>query len=291
VTRLDTELVSRGLARSRGHARDLIDRGAVLVDGRQARKASTEVGAGSEITLDLAPGNGSTSAVLDSSWVSRAAGKLLGALADLPGGGPPVEGRRAADVGACTGGFTQVLLRRGARQVFAIDVGHDQLAERLRADPRVVELSGHNARDLTPDMIGGEVDLVVADLSFISLTLVMSRLAHLVRPGGDLLLLIKPQFEVGRAGLDGRGVVRPGPWRREALGRVLATARAEGLSLRHLVRSRTLGQDGNVEFVAWLTRPHGGPEDALGSASWQAVVDTIAAVCAAADARTGGTHP
>lgn len=291
MTRLDAELVARGLARSRGHARDLIDHGAVRVTGRSVLKASAQVDDADEIVLDFGQESGAEPAVLDASWVSRASGKLLGALADLPGGGPPLQGSRAADLGACTGGFTQVLLRHGAAQVVAVDVGHDQLAAELRADPRVVDLSGHNVRDLTPDRIGGEVDLVVADLSFISLTLVMPQLTQLVRPDGDLLLLIKPQFEVGRAGLDGKGVVRPGRWRRQAVERVLRSALDAGLRLRHLVRSRTPGQDGNTEYVVWLARPGRAPDDASGIASWEAVNDTIAAVCAAEAPRTtGGTR-
>lgn len=278
MTRLDVELVRRGLARSRGHARELIDHGSVLVRGQSVHKASVQVTDSEDIVLDLAPADGARPVVLDASWVSRGSAKLLGALADLPDGGPRIEGARAADVGACTGGFTQVLLRGGAAHVVAIDVGHDQLAAALRAEPRVTDLSGHNVREVTADLIGGEVDLVVADLSFISLTLVMPRLAQLVRPGGDLLLLIKPQFEVGRAGLDGRGVVRPGPWRRQSLERVLRSALDAGLGVRHLVRSRTAGQDGNTEYVAWLVRP-GAPDDAPIAASWQAVNDAIATVC------------
>lgn len=250
MTRLDAELVARGLARSRGHARDLIAHDAVRVSGRLAGKAALPVSATDDIVVSLPPSGAGS--VLDATWVSRAAGKLLGAFADLPGGGPQVRGRRAADVGASTGGFTQVLLARGARHVFAIDVGHGQLAEQVRADPRVSDLPGLNVRDLTPEQIDGEVDLVVVDLSFISLTLVLDRLAAITRPDGDLLVLIKPQFEVGRAGLDGRGVVRPGAWRRNALTAVLRAAVDHGLSLHGLVVSRTPGQDGNTEFIAWL---------------------------------------
>ncbi|MCA1781147.1 MAG: TlyA family RNA methyltransferase [Intrasporangiaceae bacterium] len=265
--RLDAALVARGLARSRGHARDLIGHGVVRVGGEVAGKPSRPVQHGDLVVVDAGSGAG----VLDASWVSRAAGKLIGALEDLPGGGPAVEGVRAVDVGASTGGFTQVLLRRGADSVQAVDVGHDQLAPSLCVDPRVVDLSGRNVRDLTPDDLGGAVDLLVADLSFISLTLVMARLAALVREGGDLVLLVKPQFEVGRGGLDGRGVVRTGTGRRAALRAVLRSAVDEGLLLRGLVTSRTPGQDGNTEYVAWLSRP--GASDV--GMSWQAVSDTI----------------
>lgn len=265
TVRLDAALVARGLARSRGHARDLIRQGVVRVAGDVAVKASRGIRPGETLEVEQSTGT------LGPQWVSRAAGKLLGAFAELPGGGPPVAGVRAADVGACTGGFTQVLLDRGAREVVAIDVGHDQLAPTLREDPRVVDLPGRNIRDLGPADIGGEVDLLVCDLSFISLTLVMPRLVSLVRAGGDLLVLVKPQFEVGREGLDGRGVVRPGPWRGDAVLRVLSRATEAGLAVQGIVPSRTRGQEGNLELVAWLHRPAGSP---VGLA-WQAVCETI----------------
>jgi 23S rRNA (cytidine1920-2'-O)/16S rRNA (cytidine1409-2'-O)-methyltransferase len=277
--RLDAALVARGLARSRGHARDLIGHGVVRVGDEVAVKGSRPVQDDDVVVVDAG------SEALDPSWVSRAAGKLIGALEDLPGGGPRITGARAADVGACTGGFTQVLLRRGASSVVAIDVGHDQLAQALKNDPRVVDLSGRNIRDLTASDIGGVVDLLVADVSFISLSLIMGRLSALVRPGGDLMLLIKPQFEVGREGLDGRGVVRPGHWRDAALRSVLTEAVGEGLVLRGLVVSRTLGQDGNTEYVAWLSRP-AAPDVAP---SWQAVCDTVDHVVPLET--TGGQRP
>lgn len=267
MSRLDTTLVGRGLARSRGHARDLVDHGVVSVNGERARKPALDVSDDDLIEVEIDPGT----TVLDASWVSRAAAKLLGAFDDLPHGGPQVAGRRAADIGACTGGFTQVLLHRGASEVMAVDVGHDQLAPELRDDPRVTDLSGHNARELTPDQIGGHVDLVVADLSFISLTLVIPALAAIVRPGGDLLLLIKPQFEVGRRGLDGRGIVREGPWRARALEAVARSAHDHDLVLRALVPSRTPGQDGNREYVAWLTAPLATDV----SPSWEAVTGIL----------------
>ncbi|MDO5503553.1 MAG: TlyA family RNA methyltransferase [Actinomycetia bacterium] len=274
MTRLDVALVARGFARSRGHARDLIDYCAVHLNGTIATKASTSVAPEDSIEVVV----GDAAQALEPTWVSRAAGKLLGALEDLPGGGPDIAGVRAADVGACTGGFTQVLLERGADHVLAIDVGHGQLAEQLRTDPRVSDRSGVNARDLTAEAIGGPVDLVVADLSFISLTLVLEPLTEIVRIAGDLVLLIKPQFEVGRRGLDGRGVVRPGPWRRQAVESVVRHAYERGLDLRSLVVSRTPGQDGNTEFVAWFRRPG---SSAVGR-SWEAVSEMIDAALAAA---------
>lgn len=290
MTRLDVELVARGLARSRGHARDLVDLGVVRVGGDVAHKPALAVTAADDICLDVPP-DPRGAPVLDAHWVSRAAGKLLGALDDLPGGGPRMRGRRAADIGACTGGFTQVLLERGAEHVHAIDVGHDQLAAVLRADPRVSDLSGLNARDLTADHVGGAVDLVVADLSFISLTRVLDRLAAITAAGGDLLVLIKPQFEVGRAGLDRRGVVRPGPWRRDAIRSVLAAAHEAGLGLEHLVSSRTRGQDGNTEFIAWLRKPGPpAPGDSAPDPTWDSVRERIDALIAAAESATNGDH-
>lgn len=290
MTRLDQELVARGLARSRGHARDLVEQGVVLVAGSVARKPAHVVSADDNISLDVGAADEGTT-VLDAHWVSRAAGKLLGALEDLAGGGPPISGRRCADVGACTGGFTQVLLERGAAHVAAVDVGHDQLAAALREDPRVSDLAGINARDLTSADVGGEVDLVVADLSFISLTLVLDRLEHITAEGGDLLLLIKPQFEVGRAGLDGRGIVRAGPWRGDAVRSVIAAAQGVGLELVDLVTSRTPGQDGNTEFVAWLRQRTAAAPGVHGErAPWDSVGERIDALIAATDSATNGGH-
>jgi len=290
VTRLDQELVARGLARSRGHARDLVEHGVVRVAGVVALKPALAVGSDDVISLDVAAAQAGRT-VLDAHWVSRAAGKLLGAFEDLSGGGPTVSGRRAADIGACTGGFTQVLLERGAVHVYAVDVGHDQLAASLRQDPRVSDLSGCNARELTAADIDGPVDLVVADLSFISLTLVIGRLAEITVPNGDLLILIKPQFEVGRSGLDGRGIVRPGTWRRDALRSVLKAAHDAGLHLADLVVSRTRGQDGNMEFVAWLRRSTCGTPGQPGvGTTWDSVSERIDALIAATASATNGEH-
>ena len=265
-SRLDVALVERGLARSRGHARDLVRRGVVLVNGEPVLKASRAV-----VTSDSLSVRTVEEDSLDPRWVSRAAGKLLGALADLPGGGPALRDVRAVDVGACTGGFTQVLLARGARHVSAVDVGHGQLAAVLLSDPRVTDLSGHNVRDLRVETVGGPVDVVVADLSFISLTVVMDRLRDLVRPGGDLIVLVKPQFEVGRGGLDGRGVVRPGPDRRDAVLRVARTAYDLGLALSGAAPSRLTGQEGNREYVLWMRRPTGADD----RPAWQSVCQTV----------------
>ena len=200
-------------------------------------------------------------------YVSRAAHKLVSALEAFPD--VAVAGRRALDAGASTGGFTQVLLERGAERVAAVDVGHNQLAPPVRADPRVLVREGLNIRDLTAEDIDGPVDLVVSDLSFISLRLVLAPLAGVCRPGAELLLMVKPQFEVGRRALPRSGVVTDPDARRHAVVGVTAAALGAGLAPRGLARSGLAGQDGNAEFFLRLRRP-----DAT-----------------AADDRAGGTSP
>ncbi len=186
-------------------------------------------------------------------YVSRAAHKLVSALEAFPD--VAVAGRRALDAGASTGGFTQVLLERGAERVAAVDVGHDQLAPTVRADPRVLVREGLNVRDLTAEDIDGPVDLVVSDLSFISLRLVLAPLAGVCRPGAELLLMVKPQFEVGRRALPRTGVVTDPDARRDAVVGVAAAALGAGLAPRGLARSGLAGQDGNAEFFLRLRRP------------------------------------
>lgn len=237
--RLDVELAVRGLARSRSHARELIDSGRVLVNGRSVRKASRVVDDHDQLTLtETDP------------YVSRAAYKLIGALDDLGIEVPP----RVLDAGSSTGGFTQVLLQRGCRQVIAIDVGHDQLDPVLRNDPRVISLEGTNLRDLDLDLIGGRtVDLVVADVSFISLTLLLGPLTSVITPGGSLLTMIKPQFEVGRELLGKGGVVRSEGLRQEAVRTVVAAAAALGWRPVAASASRLPGPSGNVEYFVHFT--------------------------------------
>ncbi|REE03421.1 TlyA family RNA methyltransferase [Citricoccus nitrophenolicus] len=242
-TRLDIALAVRGLARSRSEAAGLIVAGEVIVNGVIATKAS----------LKCAPDDVVALRSSGPRYVSRAGHKLAGALelfADVV-----TAGRRCLDAGASTGGFTDVLLRAGAQQVVAVDVGHDQLVETLRADQRVDVHEGCNVRDLTPEHLGGAVDLVVSDLSFISLRLVMSPLAGVCRPGADLVLMVKPQFEVGRRALPKTGVVLDPDQRRRAVTVVLDAALDAGLSPRGIARSPLPGQDGNVEFFLWLDRP------------------------------------
>ena len=227
-------LAARGLARSRSHARELIDGGRVLVNARPANKAAQLVGDDDRLQLTAAD-----------PYVSRAAYKLLGALADLR----LDVGGRALDAGASTGGFTQVLLERGCRQVVAVDVGHDQLHPDLRDDARVIVHEGVNLRDLDLAVVDGDpVDLVVADVSFISLTLILPQLISVLRPGGILLTMIKPQFEVGRERLGKGGVVRSTALRRSGVEAVCATAEEHGWSAQDGAPSRLPGPAGNVEY-------------------------------------------
>ena len=237
--RADTALVQRGLARSRAVARELIEAGRVSVGGAPVGKASTPVD-----PADLAV------AGPVEQWVGRAAYKLLGALEAFP---VDPAGRRCIDVGASTGGFTQVLLAAGAASVVALDVGHDQLAAPVRDDPRVTDLSGCNVRDADVVSIGGPFDIVVADLSFISLRLVLDRLAALTQADGDLITLIKPQFEVGRERLARTGVVTSGNERRRVVTDVLDEMPRHGL-YPHAVRPSPIeGGNGNHEYLLWAT--------------------------------------
>ncbi len=248
-SRLDAELVRRGLARARGQADELVRAGRVVVDGRAARKASQQVDGASEIVVAA----GETP-----DYVGRGARKLAGVLDDLAtlGAAPAVRGRRCLDAGASTGGFTQVLLERGAQHVVAVDVGHGQLAATVRDDARVDDLEGTSVRGLAADQVGGPVDLLVGDLSFISVSVVLGDLVGLVRPGGDLLLLVKPQFEVGRERLGSGGVVRDVGRRVDAVVSVLRCAvDTHGLTARTVRASRWPGPSGNVEYFVWLTRP------------------------------------
>ncbi len=247
VDRLDRLLLSRGLARSRSHARALVLAGAVRVDGVPVTKPAALVPEGAEV-----------SAVADH-YVSRAAHKLLGVLdaLDLAVGG------RALDAGSSTGGFTQVLLERGCAPVYAVDVGTDQLAPSLRSDPRVVVREQTNLRDLTLAHLDDHpVDLVVADVSFISLTLLVEPLAAVTRPDGRMLLMVKPQFEVGRARLGSGGVVREPALHLEAVATVLRAAERSGWHA-HAVRPSPLpGPAGNREFFVLLaTAPPVVPPD------------------------------
>jgi 23S rRNA (cytidine1920-2'-O)/16S rRNA (cytidine1409-2'-O)-methyltransferase len=239
--RLDAELVRRGLARSRDQAAELVTAGHVRVAGRPAVKPATAVEPSVAIVVDAG----------GPSYVSRGAHKLLGALETWP---VEVGGRRCLDAGASTGGFTEVLLRRGAMQVVAVDVGYGQLDWSLRSNPRVVVHDRTNVRHLTAADIGGPVSLVVADLSFISLRLVLDALLACTAPDGDLLLMVKPQFEVGREHVGTGGVVRDPLLRATAVQGVADAAAQRGWGTAGVVASPLPGPSGNVEYFVWLRR-------------------------------------
>jgi 23S rRNA (cytidine1920-2'-O)/16S rRNA (cytidine1409-2'-O)-methyltransferase len=242
--RLDAELTRRGLARSREHAAELIAAGRVQVRGVAATKPATGVDAETPVRV-LADDD-------DPNYVSRGGHKLAGALAAFPE--LVITGRRCLDAGASTGGFTDVLLRAGARQVVAVDVGYGQLAWRLRSDERVVVHDRVNVRALTSDQIGGPVDVAVADLSFISLRLVLGALFNCLRDDGDLVPMVKPQFEVGRERVGSGGVVRDPELRADAVLAVARDASAAGWRTVGVARSPLPGPSGNVEFFLWLRR-------------------------------------
>jgi 23S rRNA (cytidine1920-2'-O)/16S rRNA (cytidine1409-2'-O)-methyltransferase len=247
--RLDAELVRRGLARSREQAAELVAAGQVRVPGRTAVKAATQVAPGDPIVVDEPAAE---------SYVSRGGHKLAGALDAFQPLGLVVEGRRVLDAGASTGGFTDVVLRRGAREVVCVDVGYGQLAWSLQTDERVTVRDRTNVRELTPEVVGAPVDLVVADLSFISLRLVLPALAAVTTQDADLVPMVKPQFEVGREALGAGGVVRDPAQRAEAVARVAAYAHEElGLGAAGVVASPLPGPAGNVEYFLWLRRDAG----------------------------------
>ncbi len=243
--RLDAELVRRGLARSREQAAELVAAGRVEVRGNPARKPAAMVDPAEPVRL--------LAGAVGDEYASRGGHKLAGALAAFVPRGLVVAGRRCLDAGASTGGFTDVLLRHGAAEVVAVDVGYGQLAWALRTDPRVRVLDRTNVRDLTPDAIGGPAQLTVADLSFISLRLVLPALVASTEPDGDLVPMVKPQFEVGRDRIE-RGVVRDPALRAEAVLGVAGAASRLGLGVAGVVASPLPGPAGNVEFFLWLRR-------------------------------------
>jgi len=259
--RLDAELVRRGLAPTRAEAQRLIAAGRVTVAGSPAQKAAALV-APDDALVVADPGAG---------WASRGAHKLEGALEAL---GIAVAGRDCLDAGASTGGFTDVLLRRGAARVLAVDVGYGQLDWRLRTDPRVVVRERTNVRHLAPgDLPPPPPDLVVADLSFISLRLVLPALRAVADPAADHVLLVKPQFEAGPDRVGKGGVVRdPAVWR-DALDGVAGAGRDLGLALAGACASPLPGPAGNVEFFVHLAE---GRPDAGGAALDTAVAGGLA---------------
>lgn len=243
--RVDAELVRRGLARSREHASELISEGRVLIAGSVATKPATAVEPGTALrVVEVAD---------EVSWASRGAHKLLGALAEFEPQGLTVTGARCLDAGASTGGFTDVLLSKGARQVVAVDVGYGQLVWRLRSDDRVIVHDRTNVRTVDAESIGGPVDLIVADLSFISLSLVLPAFVASLAPGGSIVPMVKPQFEVGKDRVGAGGVVRDPAMRAAAVVDVARAAEAAGLRTRGVAPSPLPGPSGNVEYFLWLT--------------------------------------
>ena len=241
--RLDAELVRRGLARSREQAASLVTARRVLVAGQAAAKPATQVTPADPITITEPAGP---------EYASRGGQKLAGALAAFSE--LRVAGRRCLDAGASTGGFTDVLLRAGAAHVVAVDVGYGQLAWALRTDERVTVLDRVNVRQLRPEQVAPAPDLVTADLSFISLRLVLSALVGCAQADADFLLLVKPQFEVGKDRVGPGGVVRDPELRRGAVAGVAVAADAHGLGVAGVVASPLPGPSGNVEYFLWLRR-------------------------------------
>ena len=243
LIRVDAELVRRNLAPSRQHAREMIAAGRVLLGGEAVRKAARQMDPAQPLL------------VVESEredYVSRGAWKLIGALDLLGEGGPAVEGVRCLDAGASTGGFTDVLLRRGAAHVVAVDVGYGQIAWRLREDPRVTVVERTNVRTLDPALVAPAPGLVVGDLSFISLTLVIPALVRAADPRADFLLLVKPQFEVGKERLGSGGVVRDTSLHAWAMRKVADCAAAGGLSVVGAAPSPLPGPAGNVEYFLYM---------------------------------------
>lgn len=239
--RLDQALEARGLLPSRARARDAILRGTVTVNGVVASKPNQQVGPDDALALDDPA----------AAYVSRAALKLV---AGLDAGAIDPAGRTCLDLGASTGGFTQVLLERGAAKVYAVDVGHDQLHERVKADPRVVSLEGVNGRDLTVELIPEAIDLIVSDVSFVSILKVIDPVLALAAPQAEAVILIKPQFEVGRENIGKGGIVTDETAIAEAVERVTAHLADAGWERRFAVASPIAGGDGNREIVAGFRR-------------------------------------
>ncbi|WP_116113186.1 TlyA family RNA methyltransferase [Austwickia chelonae] len=245
-SRIDAALVARGLARSRGDAQELIRSGAVQLNETAVRKMSTPVRETDQIVVrregPLPVGRGA--------YKLEKAFELFGRTREDPF---DVGGQRCLDIGASTGGFTQVLLAHGAREVTALDVGHGQLSPTLRSDPRVREESGRNIRETCAIDIDGPFPIIVGDLSFVSLALVMPAVAELIDDPGQAVLLVKPQFESGRNALDKNGVVRDPREHRRAICAVARSAREQGLFPREIRTTGLPGRTGNHEYLMWIT--------------------------------------
>jgi 23S rRNA (cytidine1920-2'-O)/16S rRNA (cytidine1409-2'-O)-methyltransferase len=239
--RLDIELVRRQLVTGRREATELIEAGRILVNGAIASKAAHQVDPADAVVVSGPPAR----------FVSRGGEKLDAALEAC---GIDVSGRRVLDAGASTGGFTDCVLQRGATHVVALDVGHGQLHPKIRDDERVTVMERFNVRDMTIDDIGGEVDVVVADLSFISLTLVVPALIGVCRPGSELVLLVKPQFEVGRRDVSkGKGIISDPELHQAACDGVRESCENAGATVKQIISSPITGAEGNKEFLLYAT--------------------------------------
>ena len=239
--RLDALLVKRNLGQSRERAKTTIMAGLVLVDGQKVDKAGTMVKPEAEIRV-----LGNTLP-----YVSRGGLKLEKAIREF---GVSLRGKVAADIGASTGGFTDCMLQNGAVKVFAIDVGYGQLAWSLRTDERVVNMERTNVRNVTPDQLGQPVDLASIDVAFISLEKVLPSVREMLQPEGEIVALIKPQFEAGREKVGKKGVVREPSVHEEVIFRVLALARQMELTPKALTYSPVKGPEGNIEYLVWLAK-------------------------------------
>ena len=239
--RLDALLVKRNLVQSRERAKTTIMAGLVLVDGQKVDKAGTMVKPEAEIRV-----LGNTLP-----YVSRGGLKLEKAIREF---GVSLRGKVAADIGASTGGFTDCMLQNGAVKVFAIDVGYGQLAWSLRTDERVVNMERTNVRNVTPDQLGQPVDLASIDVAFISLEKVLPSVREMLQPEGEIVALIKPQFEAGREKVGKKGVVREPSVHEEVIFRVLALARQIELTPKALTYSPVKGPEGNIEYLVWLAK-------------------------------------
>ena len=235
--RADMLLVEKHLAQSRQKAKELIETGAVTADGIIVKKASQTIKSSAQITIDSPLQN----------WVSRGALKLLGGLEAFPQ--ISVQDKVCVDLGASTGGFTQVLLAKGAKHIFAVDVGHGQLSDKIAKSPRVTSLEKTNARSLSRNEVPEPFEVIVSDVSFISLTLALPPAMLLAQSGAGLIALIKPQFEVGRDGLDKGGIVKNAALRQQAVDGITAFLRDAKWDVLGTTTSPITGPDGNVEYL------------------------------------------
>lgn len=248
LIRIDAELVRRHLAPSRTFAQELIRQRRVLLDGAVVDKPARQMNKAQALVVKEGE---------EDDYVSRGAYKLLSALDYLADKAPRIQGVRALDAGASTGGFTDVLLRKGASHVYAVDVGYGQLAWRLREDPRVSVLERTNVRTLDPALVSPLANLVVGDLSFISLRLLIEPLARASAPDAHFLLMVKPQFEVGRAHIGKGGVVRDPLWHGRAVWAVAQTAQKAGLHIEAVAPSGLPGPKGNIEYFLLMKKIDG----------------------------------